>query len=154
MIGAERSNADMSSQNVTVSVRVRPFNQREIDLDMPCVIHMYGNSTRLLPGNKEREYKFNYDNSFWSHNPADAHFADQELVYSRIGKPLVSKAMEGYNCCLFAYGQTGSGKSHSMMGPFGVERGGDSDGVIPRFGRDLFEQMAGATVRLGALKRL
>ena len=138
------TNADMNSQNVTVSVRVRPFNGRELDLGLPLVVRMAGTSTRLLEmeGTRQREYRFNYDNSFWSHDPADAHFVDQAGVYRAIGRPLVGKALEGYNCCLFAYGQTGSGKSHSMMGPFGVKRGGAQDGVIPRFGRDLFERMA------------
>ena len=39
-------------------------------------------------------------------------FASQEDVYTLLAKPMLSKAFEGYNTCLFAYGQTGSGKSY------------------------------------------
>ena len=39
-------------------------------------------------------------------------FSGQEHVYNMLGQPMLSKAFEGYNTCLFAYGQTGSGKSY------------------------------------------
>ena len=38
--------------------------------------------------------------------------ADQEYVYNTLAQPMLGKAFEGYNVCLFAYGQTGSGKSY------------------------------------------
>jgi kinesin family protein 13 len=48
-------------------------------------------------------------------------YADQEKVYSAVGKSVLDNAWQGYHCCLFAYGQTGSGKSYSMIG-FGTNR--------------------------------
>ena len=39
---------------------------------------------------------------------------DQEYVYSTLAQPMLGKAFEGYNVCLFAYGQTGSGKSYRL----------------------------------------
>ena len=41
-------------------------------------------------------------------------FSGQEHVYNMLGQPMLSKAFEGYNTCLFAYGQTGSGKSYRL----------------------------------------
>ncbi len=38
--------------------------------------------------------------------------AGQEYVYESLAQPMLGKAFEGYNVCLFAYGQTGSGKSY------------------------------------------
>ena len=33
-------------------------------------------------------------------------------MYNSLAQPMLGKAFEGYNVCLFAYGQTGSGKSY------------------------------------------
>jgi hypothetical protein len=110
------NDANMDNQNVIVAVRVRPPNDREKLVDHDCMIQMEGSSTTLREGKKGKAYKFTYDHSFWSFNDRDAHFANQEHVFNCVGVPLVHKAFEGYNCCLFAYGQTGSGKSYTMMG--------------------------------------
>lgn len=32
------------------------------------------------------------------------------------GEPMVTKCLQGYNCCVFTYGQTGSGKTFTMWG--------------------------------------
>ena len=79
------------------------------------IINMHGNSTTIADGGRGREHTFTYDHSFWSSNREDAHFADQEQIYRNMGTPLLKKAFEGYNCCLFAYGQTGSGKSYRCV---------------------------------------
>lgn len=43
-------------------------------------------------------------------------YADQQLVFEKVGLEILANAWEGYHCCLFAYGQTGAGKSYSMVG--------------------------------------
>ena len=53
-----------------------------------------------------------YDHCFWSVDEEHELFADQTKIYEAIGAPLLDKAINGYNTCLFAYGQTGSGKSY------------------------------------------
>ena len=81
--------------SVKVGVRVRPFNQREVDLNCRLCVEMIGNMTRLFdaddPENgKHRDYTFDY--SFWSHDkftidpdgiyvPVDDDYADQRKVY-------------------------------------------------------------------------
>jgi hypothetical protein len=52
---------------------------------------------------------FTFDRSYWSHDPADAHFADQSLVFRDLGADVLDNALLGYNACIFAYGQTGNG---------------------------------------------
>ena len=128
---------DMDNQNVIVAVRVRPPNTREMLVDDECMIQMEGSMTTLREGKKGKEYKFTYDHSFWSFNDRDAHFANQEHVFNCVGVPLVTKAFQGYNCCLFAYGQTGSGKSYTMMG----NRGTTDRGVIPRFSENMWAKI-------------
>jgi hypothetical protein len=81
------------------------------------------------------EKKFTFDNSFWSHNTEDEHYATQENVYNCLGEEFLDHNFEGYHTCIFAYGQTGSGKSYTMMGS------PDNPGLIPRTCEDLFQRI-------------
>ncbi|KAK3605863.1 hypothetical protein CHS0354_017767 [Potamilus streckersoni] len=121
-----------SNSSVTVAVRVRPFSQRELaDKTVRRVVSMCGNETTVTCDNGA-VHRFAYDFSFWSFDSENGDFAGQELVHGRLAQPLLSRAFEGYNTCLFAYGQTGSGKSYSIMGQT------NEVGIIPRFCEDLF----------------
>lgn len=60
-------------------------------------------------------HQFAYDYSFWSFDKLQGSYASQEYVYNTLAQPLLAKAFEGYNVCLFAYGQTGSGKSYRYL---------------------------------------
>ncbi|OWR45063.1 Kinesin protein unc-104 [Danaus plexippus plexippus] len=132
--------------SVKVAVRVRPFNSREIARECKCIIEMSGNTTviinpKLPPNNKESAKSFNFDFSYWSHNPSDPEFSSQIMVYKDIGEEMLQHAFDGYNICIFAYGQTGAGKSYTMMG-----RGEDSqEGIIPQICKDLFRRIRQTT---------
>lgn len=78
---------------------------------------------------------FTFDNSFWSHEEEDEHYAHQEDVYNSLGEEFLDHNFEGYHTCIFAYGQTGSGKSYTMMGT------PEQPGLIPRTCEDLFERI-------------
>lgn len=78
---------------------------------------------------------FTFDNSFWSHDETDEHYAHQEDVYNSLGEEFLDHNFEGYHTCIFAYGQTGSGKSYTMMGT------PEQPGLIPRTCEDLFERI-------------
>merc|ERR1719421_1495197 len=94
---------------------------------------MVGEST--IVGDKTHPEKtFTYDFSYWSHNPADSNFADQEKVMKDIGNVILNNALNGFNGCLFAYGQTGAGKSYSVVGYPG------SPGIIPLSVIQIFEK--------------
>lgn len=84
------------------------------------------------------EKNFTFDNSFWSHDPTDKHYATQSDVYNSLGEEFLDHNFEGYHTCIFAYGQTGSGKSYTMMGT------PDQPGLIPRTCEDLFERIDAA----------
>lgn len=58
-------------------------------------------------------YSFTYDVLLWSFEPGHPGYAGQTAVYEALAAPLLARAFEGYNTCLFAYGQTGSGKSYT-----------------------------------------
>ncbi|XP_026321724.1 kinesin-like protein unc-104 isoform X4 [Hyposmocoma kahamanoa] len=132
--------------SVKVAVRVRPFNTREITRECKCIIEMSGNTTVIVnpkapPGSKDGAKSFNFDFSYWSHNPSDPEFSSQVMVYKDIGEEMLQHAFDGYNICIFAYGQTGAGKSYTMMG-----RGEDSqEGIIPQICKDLFRRIKQTT---------
>ena len=81
------------------------------------------------------EKNFTFDNSFWSHNAEDEHYAHQEDIYNALGEEFLDHNFEGYHTCIFAYGQTGSGKSYTMMGT------PTQPGLIPRTCEDLFQRI-------------
>ena len=76
-----------------------------------CVVAMSGNETTVTT-DAGNVHQFVYDFSFWSVDNKNGHYDGQETVYRLLAQPLLGKAFEGYNTCLFAYGQTGSGKSY------------------------------------------
>ncbi|XP_059477576.1 kinesin-like protein Klp98A isoform X2 [Neocloeon triangulifer] len=125
--------------SVKVAVRVRPFNQRELDMGAKAVIRMDGKKTRIVNlskvGDNPSFKDFTFDHSYWSFDPSDSDFATQEQVFEELGTEVVASAFEGYNACLFAYGQTGSGKTFTMTGP------PDSPGLIPRICEAMFGKM-------------
>lgn len=84
------------------------------------------------------EKNFTFDNSFWSFDKKDEHYAHQEDVYNALGEEFLDHNFEGYHTCIFAYGQTGSGKSYTMMGT------GEERGLIPRTCEDLFQRIEAA----------
>ncbi|XP_037910484.1 kinesin-like protein Klp98A isoform X2 [Hermetia illucens] len=129
--------------SLKVAVRVRPFNQREMDMDALPIVQMDGKKTRLhkpklssvRESGRDNYHDFTFDHSYWSFDANDGHFASQEQVYLDLGTDVVDSAFEGYNACVFAYGQTGSGKTFTMMGS------SDNPGLIPRICHELFARM-------------
>uniref|UniRef100_M3ZV09 Kinesin-like protein KIF14 n=1 Tax=Xiphophorus maculatus TaxID=8083 RepID=M3ZV09_XIPMA len=97
---------------------------------------MNGQETSVQHPESRQSYSFTYDFSFCSVDGDNPTFASQKTVYKTLARPLLQRAFEGFNTCLFAYGQTGSGKSYTMMG-FEEEAG-----VIPRFCQELFMKLA------------
>ncbi|XP_041745611.1 kinesin-like protein KIF14 isoform X2 [Coregonus clupeaformis] len=126
----------MENSAVTVAVRVRPFNTREKTEKASQVVFMDNQETVVHHPDTKQRHSFTYDFSFCSVDKSDPGFASQQTVYEKLAKPLLERAFEGFNTCLFAYGQTGSGKSYTMMG-FGEEAG-----VTPRFCEELFSRLS------------
>ncbi|NXY19817.1 KIF14 protein, partial [Atrichornis clamosus] len=126
----------VKNSKVIVAVRVRPFSNREKTENSVPVISMSGSETVVRNPSTNQGYSFSYDFSFWSFDKDHLNFASQAMIYETLAVPLLGRAFEGYNACLFAYGQTGSGKSYTMMG-FDEDRG-----IIPRLCEDLFNQIA------------
>ncbi|XP_045612556.2 LOW QUALITY PROTEIN: kinesin-like protein KIF14 [Procambarus clarkii] len=129
------------STTVSVGVRVRPISTREQSTpDVRNIVDVVGNSIKVT-SDSGTVHTFSYDHCFNSSGVLHPHNASQEDVYVTLAKPLLEKAYEGYNTCLFAYGQTGSGKSYTMLGDDSYSESElevpTAAGIIPRFCRDL-----------------
>uniref|UniRef100_A0A673ZIF0 Kinesin-like protein KIF14 n=1 Tax=Salmo trutta TaxID=8032 RepID=A0A673ZIF0_SALTR len=136
MLKHEQGPLKMENSAVTVAVRMRPFNTREKTEKALQVIFMDNQETLVQHPDTKQSYSFTYDFSFCSVDKSDPGFASQQTVYEKLAKPLLERAFEGFNTCLFAYGQTGSGKSYTMMGV------GEEAGVTPRFCEELFSRLS------------
>lgn len=133
--------------SVKVAIRVRPFNQRELDLNCQLCVDMHGPTTLLKDLTDEaKDRSFTFDFSFWSHNEfaedengffvaTSDKYADQRTVFDQVGREVLDNAWEGYHTCLFAYGQTGAGKSYSMVGY------GKNKGIVPIAMFEIFERI-------------
>ncbi|NXU59423.1 KIF14 protein, partial [Turnix velox] len=133
---AQKDVFKVENSKVIVAVRVRPFTNREKNENSVPVVYMNGSETTVRKPATNQVYSFSYDFSFWSFDKSHPNFASQAKIYKSLAVPLLERAFEGYNTCLFAYGQTGSGKSYTMMGF------DEDQGIIPRLCEDLFTQIA------------
>lgn len=132
----EPDSLKVENSQVTVAVRVRPFSKREKTEKASQVVFRNGEEITVEHPDMKQIYSFIYDVAFWSFDECHPGYANQTTVYETLAAPLLDRAFEGYNTCLFAYGQTGSGKSYTMMGL------NEEPGIIPRFCEDLFAQIA------------
>lgn len=66
---------------------------------------MHNHETIITSRDGISKHRFCYDQCFWSFDDVTAPFADQKTVYTNLAQPLLDKAFQGYNTCLFAYGQ-------------------------------------------------
>lgn len=93
------------SSNVSVAVRIRPRNEKEITADMPVYFSPSsdGSTVQELDENGVVLKNWAYDNVFGP----DCN--NRDIFETSISK-LVDAALEGYNTVVFMYGQTSSGK--------------------------------------------
>lgn len=110
--------------SVRVYVRVRPLNQKEKDADQK--MEWKYTDAAIVEDTQNGQRQYAYDACFGVDS-------SNKETYEKVGRPVVIKAMEGFNGTVFTYGQTGSGKTWTM-------RGCDSDpGMMILCIRDIFE---------------
>ncbi|XP_024544970.1 kinesin-like protein KIN-7C, mitochondrial [Selaginella moellendorffii] len=112
-----------NKENVTVTVRFRPLNSREIQKGDEVAWYADGDTSVCSEYNASTVYAF--DKVF---GPATT----TRGVYDIAAQQVVSGAMEGVNGTVFAYGVTSSGKTHTMHGDQ------KSPGIIPLAVKDVF----------------
>ena len=115
------------SSSVKVGVRIRPLLSKERHQGIS--FNTYDSTSVDFKGQT-----FTFDHVFGME-------LSQQDLYNETAAPMLKSFLEGYNVTVIAYGQTGSGKTFSM-GTSDIEEGmEDSQGLIPRFVQDLFENL-------------
>ena len=115
------------SSSVKVGVRIRPLLSKERHQGIS--FNTYDSTSVDFKGQT-----FTFDHVFGME-------LSQQDLYNETAAPMLKSFLEGYNVTVIAYGQTGSGKTFSM-GTSDIEEGmEDSQGLIPRFVSDLFENL-------------
>ena len=125
-----------SASRVTVCV---PDPQRPENGEVVVVDPLFYTSERTAQERKFFERKFNFDYAFAAADIGAP--PNQEVVFQKLGAPLISHLLSGYNCSILAYGQTGSGKTFTMIGEDGAGLS-DLAGIIPRLCRGLLLEIS------------
>jgi len=131
---------DLYDQRISVCVRVRPLNKKEINRKELSVTTIPTADKIMI-----HEPKKHVDLSKYLENHAfrfDYTFNDEcnnQMVYYYTAKPLVQCIFDGGMATCFAYGQTGSGKTHTMGGDFTLGKQQDTNsGIYALAAQDVF----------------
>ena len=127
---------DNNRESIKVICRLRPENQKEIDIGMKsCVSLLNEKSIRI----SDDECKKDCDNQEFAYDKIFGSDSQQEDVFNFAAIPIINGALSGYNGTVFCYGQTSSGKTFTMEG---VHDNKELRGIIPRMMEYIFESIS------------
>ncbi|KAI9362947.1 P-loop containing nucleoside triphosphate hydrolase protein [Zopfochytrium polystomum] len=113
--------ASQCDQRISVCVRKRPLNAKEIQskefnvvsmkttVNAPAAVYVHEPKITLDQSRRLETHKFIMDSAF-------DEAASNWDIYRAVVASLVQKLFQNGACTLFAYGQTGSGKTHTLFG--------------------------------------
>lgn len=125
---------------VQVVARIRPMLQFELARgDDYCIKVIDQQTLQLNKGAGVKSFRFN--------RVIDESASQSDVFHQSNCAKIINSALEGYSTTLFAYGQTGSGKTYTIAGneeklSKDVYVSDDTEGIIPRSVRYLWQQMA------------
>ncbi|KAG7820560.1 hypothetical protein KL909_004432 [Ogataea angusta] len=132
----------MSTESISVIVRCRGRNERELQMKSPVVVRIPDQlGANQVSVNTSQDFITSQvaDTRVYTVDQAFGPAADQTVFFRDVGLPLVSEFLKGYNCTILAYGQTGSGKTYTMCGDISDKEPGRDAGLVPRVLCKLFE---------------
>ncbi|XP_044741565.1 kinesin-like protein Klp10A [Chrysoperla carnea] len=138
-----KGNEPQDEYQITVCVRKRPLNKKELSKKEVDVISVPGKDSIIVhePKNKVDLTKY-LENQHFRFDYVFNEQCSNDLVYKYTAKPLVKTIFEGGMATCFAYGQTGSGKTHTMGGA-NSGRGQDcKDGIYAMVAKDVFHYLS------------
>lgn len=111
------------SMNITVAVRCRGRNKREIDAKSPVIVTVPESSS---PNNYPNEVSINttddigitakLNSKTYKVDKVLSPNISQEALFNDIVTPLFNDFIKGYNCTILVYGMTSTGKTYTMTG--------------------------------------
>lgn len=139
-------NSDAEELNITVAVRCRGRNEREVKAKSSVVVtvpDITGSSEVSINTTGDIGITAQMNSKTYTVDKVFGPSASQVLVFEQIAKPLFRDFMKGYNCTVLVYGMTSTGKTYTMTGDENLYNGelSDAAGIIPRVLFDLFETL-------------
>ncbi|XP_050537605.1 kinesin-like protein KIF2A isoform X2 [Daktulosphaira vitifoliae] len=134
-----RDNELVEDHQITVCVRKRPLNKKELNRKEVDVIAIPTKNQVIVhePKNKVDLTKY-LENQHFRFDYAFDETCTNETVYKYSAKPLVKTIFDGGMATCFAYGQTGSGKTHTMGGDFHGKTQDCKKGIYAMAAKDVF----------------
>lgn len=143
-----RENDAAEDHQITVCVRKRPLNKKELSrkevdvITVPrkdqIVVHEPKAKVDLTKYLENQQFRFDY---------AFDDTCTNDIVYRFTAKPLVQTIFEGGMATCFAYGQTGSGKTHTMGGDFQGKTQDCKKGIYALVAKDVFKLLESSKYR-------
>lgn len=137
---------DAEELNITVAVRCRGRNEREIKARSSVVVSVpdvTGSSQVAINTTDDVGITAQMNSKTYTVDKVFGPSANQTLIFKEIAEPLFGDFLKGYNCTVLVYGMTSTGKTYTMTGDEKLYNGelSDSAGIIPRILFKLFETL-------------
>ncbi|XP_011314605.1 kinesin-like protein Klp10A isoform X2 [Fopius arisanus] len=137
-----RESDAVEDHQITVCVRKRPLNRKEVNRKEVDVISVPSKDQMVVHEPKSKVDLTKYlDNQLFRFDYAFDETCTNEIVYKYTAKPLVQTIFEGGMATCFAYGQTGSGKTHTMGGDFNGKTQDCKKGIYAMVAKDVFKYL-------------
>ncbi|QLQ82212.1 hypothetical protein HG537_0G04670 [Torulaspora globosa] len=147
MVGSSReSDGTVEELNITVAVRCRGRNEREIKAKSSVVVSVpdvTGSNEVSINTTGDVGIAAQINSKTYTVDEVFGPSATQSLIFHRIAEPLFADFIKGYNCTVLVYGMTSTGKTYTMTGDEKLYDGelSESAGIIPRVLFKLFESL-------------
>lgn len=146
MVGSSRESDGVEELNITVAVRCRGRNEREIKAKSSVVVSVpdvTGSNEVSINTTGDVGIAAQINSKTYTVDEVFGPSATQSLIFHRIAEPLFADFIKGYNCTMLVYGMTSTGKTYTMTGDEKLYDGelSESAGIIPRVLFKLFESL-------------
>lgn len=137
---------DAEELNITVAVRCRGRNEREIKAKSSVVVSVpdvIGSHEVAINTTDDLGITAQMNSKTYAVDKVFGPSANQQLIFKEIAEPLFGDFLKGYNCTVLVYGMTSTGKTYTMTGDEKLynEELSDAAGIIPRILFKLFETL-------------
>lgn len=142
----QESGEGVEELNITVAVRCRGRNEREIKAKSSVVVSVpdvTGSNEVSINTTGDVGITAQINSKTYTVDEVFGPSANQSLVFQKIAEPLFADFIKGYNCTVLVYGMTSTGKTYTMTGDEKLYDGelSESAGIIPRILFKLFETL-------------
>ncbi|CEP63378.1 kinesin motor protein CIN8 LALA0_S08e01046g [Lachancea lanzarotensis] len=141
--------SDIEELNITVAVRCRGRNQKEVEARSSVVVRVpdvTGENEVSINTSGETGIAAHLNSKTYTVDKVFGPSADQHLVFKSIAEPLFRDFLKGYNCTVLVYGMTSTGKTYTMTGDERLYDGelSQAAGIIPRVLFKVFDALEDA----------